>query len=147
MNITKIHKKYHKHKLMSKINDKVLNKFAEKFPEMDVGIANKIYSEYFATARDVVETGKYPGIVMTNLLSFEFSLPGVRKKAVALTENIIAENIDILKKRFYICRNSTDDEEVLAAARAELSQLIVAYKTRKNYLFKLIEKNKHNTNG
>ena len=91
-------------------------------PMKDLRLA---FIEYFNTVRSVFSEGEHPSIVITGLLSMQFSASALKRKANNLTQLILDENFSALKKRF---RCDTIEE-----ARLTLTEIIRIYKMKKNF--------------
>lgn len=106
-------------------NDPVILKASELNCELDLDKLESTYKEIFKTVGIIVAEGKKPGVVITGLVSFEFSRWKLKAKAIKLTELLLEEDIIKLKRNFYI--------ETLDEAREMITKTIAMYKMRKLY--------------
>lgn len=98
-----------------------------------------VYDEYFSTVQNVFHKGTHSGIVITGLMSMQYSTPSLKRKAKTLTEVIVDENFSALKKRF---KCDTLDE-----GRNLLSELIRIYKMKKTFDIQNTQAKKRKNNG
>lgn len=106
-------------------NDVVILKAFELNPELDINKLESTYKEIFKTVGLIVSEGKKPGVVITGLVSFEFSRWKLKAKAIKLIELLLEEDMIKLNRNFYI--------ETLDEAREMITKTIAMYKMRKLY--------------
>ena len=80
----------------------ILERISNKNKDVTYKDLQSVYTTYFQTIRDVFKFGTHPGVVLTGLLSFQFSASSTRVKAKNLGAIIESENFSALKKRFKI---------------------------------------------
>lgn len=120
----------YKYRILSRVNERT------GIPMKDLEL---VYKEYFGTVQTVFKEGTHPGIVITGLLSMQFSAAAIRRKAKTLTEVIVDENFLALKRRFKC--------ESLDEGRDYLTQLIKLYKMKKRFDITNIQAKKRKNNG
>ena len=98
-----------------------------------------VYVEYFTTVKGVFTEGSHPGVVLTGLMSFQLSASALKHKSKKLTEVILSENLQALKKRYKV----TSLEE----GRELLSNLIRIYKMKKKFDIQNILAKRRENNG
>lgn len=120
----------YKYRLLKRIKDRT---------DISMKDLELVYKEYFGTVQKVFNEGTHPGIVITGLLSMQFSAPALKRKAKTLTEVIVAENFLALKKRFKC--------DTLEEGRELLSSLIAIYKMKEAFDIQNIQAKKRKNNG
>ncbi len=98
-----------------------------------------VYTEYFKTVKQLFVEGLCPAVVLTGLISFQFSASSLKYKCIKLTECIVEENLDALSKRFKVFS--------INEARKLLSELITIYKMKKSFDNQNILSKRRNYNG
>lgn len=98
-----------------------------------------VYETYFGTIQNVFEKGTHSGIVITGLMSMQYSTPALKRKAKNLTEVLVDENFSALKKRFKC--------DTIEEGRKLLTDLIRIYKMKKTFDIQNIQAKKRKNNG
>ena len=107
------------------LTNEVIAKAMELNPELDPKILAKVYDETFRVTSKLLSEGNRPGVVFTNLITFDLSKGRLKYKALKLVKLILTKDLDKLKKNFYICS--------IAEAEEMLTETIRIYKMRKRY--------------